>query len=92
MSKEGPQRVELTRWERPLPAHSAYGRILAFSAHIGADRECLLRAETGPIDWALTLECAAFGWDRHREERSDAAIQKSVGGPTFRWIASLRSQ
>jgi hypothetical protein len=39
MSKGGPQRVELTRWEQPLPAYSAYGRILAFSARIVADRE-----------------------------------------------------
>jgi len=34
---------------------------------------------------------AATGWVRHREERSDAAIQVSkIGKPT--WIASLRSQ
>jgi hypothetical protein len=28
------------------------------------------------------LERAAFGWNRHREQRSDAAIQGTVGRPT----------
>jgi hypothetical protein len=34
------------------------------------------------------LEKDAFGWNRHREERSDVAIQEIVGRPAFPWMAS----
>jgi hypothetical protein len=39
--------------------------------------ECLARPEAEP-----SLEDDAFGRNRHREERSDAAIQRTVGRPT----------
>jgi hypothetical protein len=39
--------------------------------------ECLARPEAEP-----RLEDDAFGRNRHREERSDAAIQRTVGHPT----------
>ena len=42
---------------------------------------------------ALTeLEQSAYWWNRHREERSDVAIQESRARSMFPWIASLRSQ
>ena len=43
---------------------------------------------------AQRLEQGSIGLNRHRhrEERSDAAIQGPAERPTFTWIASLRSQ
>ena len=37
------------------------------------------------------LEPSALGWNRHCEERSDEAIQRTWM-PYVPWIASLRSQ
>jgi len=41
---------------------------------------------------AAPLEQSAYWWNRHREERSDVAIQESRARSMLPWIASLRSQ
>jgi hypothetical protein len=42
-----------------------------------------IRVEPPRAATSWRLERAAFEWNRHREERSDAAIQGKVGRPTF---------
>jgi hypothetical protein len=40
------------------------------------------------LTFAIALDQDAFGWNRHREERSDVAIQ-GRRAPDDSWIASL---
>jgi hypothetical protein len=67
------------------------GRLLAWDSAVRAFVSIATGLDTeAPRRALVALECAAFGRNRHREERSDVAIQESQGRPSFPWIASPR--
>ena len=67
--------------------------VAVFTAHTNRSPALDLTTFAEPkFDLAPQQAPAAFVWNRHREERSDVAIQESQGRPTFPWIASLRSR